>query len=186
MNKGVVILMIGLGMCGCATTNMVWDRPGEHYTQADFERDRAQCRYEVEMNLQPTPYNSTGGAVGAGIIDGVRTAELTRLCMEAKGWRMVNASTVAPKPPVKPAFGINFVDMPRGLHAGVLVIAVIPGSVAERTGVQKNDIIYGFGDTEITCIKDLQSAVNSSCSAGQTVPVKVFRAGADLGLSAHF
>ncbi len=85
--KWAVMLAIGLALCGCATTP-VWDRTGP-YTEAQFQQDWAQCRYEVELNMQPSSYRNAGEAIGAGIVDGLREKELLHRCMEARGWHMV-------------------------------------------------------------------------------------------------
>lgn len=75
---------------GCATTQ--WVKPGA--TAADFERDKAQCIYEATIYTQPTPVatyrrweNQLAASFGAALADGLRQAELTARCLEARGWR---------------------------------------------------------------------------------------------------
>jgi hypothetical protein len=87
MRKAVMAIGMCALLCGCATAS-VWDR-SDPYTEAQFQQDWAQCRYEVELNMSPSSYRGTGEAIGAGIVDGLREKELIHRCMEAKGWHMV-------------------------------------------------------------------------------------------------
>jgi hypothetical protein len=96
MKRRTKNLILVLGICGmsfglgCCATTSVWDSAGS-YTEAQFQQDWAQCKYEVELNMHPSSYRNTGEAIGAGIVDGLREKELVHRCMEAKGWHMVPA-----------------------------------------------------------------------------------------------
>ncbi len=82
--KRIIIIFIGLTLFGCAglgSPQMVWDR-SEPYTQADFDKDWAQCKYEADVY---SPITGPGGGIAAGI----REAQLTIECMQARGWRRV-------------------------------------------------------------------------------------------------
>ena len=69
-----------------------------------------------------------------------------------------------------------------GLPVGPIIQTVTEGSCSEKAGMQPQDIVIGFEDKEITCYTDLVSAL-SKHRAGDTVTIKVFRAGAEVELT---
>lgn len=69
-----------------------------------------------------------------------------------------------------------------GLPVGPIIQTVTEGSCSEKAGMQPQDIVIGFEDKEITCYTDLVSALAKK-RAGDTVTVKVFRAGAEVDLT---
>lgn len=90
-------------------------------------------------------------------------------------------------------FGVSFVDVPPDLAKlmtlpdlkGALIIKIDAGTVAEKAGIQKGDVVVKFDDKVITSTKELQVAV-AATPAGKTVPVKVIRALKELTLNAAF
>jgi membrane-associated protease RseP (regulator of RpoE activity) len=60
-----------------------------------------------------------------------------------------------------------------GTKQGVYVIAVVKGSAAERSGIQKGDVIRKIGDVELNKAKELRDAVGKL--AGQKVTVELWR-----------
>lgn len=75
-------LCFAFALAGCS--HVVWEKPGA--TQADFELDRARCEYEATLGTPSTPVYSVGGAIGAGIAEGMRQNQLGTLCMRARGY----------------------------------------------------------------------------------------------------
>lgn len=69
-----------------------------------------------------------------------------------------------------------------GLPLGVRVEEVTPGSCCEQAGVQAGDILLELDGMETADTVALRAALRS-CRAGQTVPLKLYRAGAELELS---
>jgi hypothetical protein len=70
-------------------------------------------------------------------------------------------------------------------RAGVLIIAVSGGSVAQKAGLIVGDIVYEFGGRSIGTPAELQAAV-AACAANTTVAVKIFRGTAAMAVSARF
>jgi len=55
----------------------------------DFDQDKVRCQYEAQLataNL-PTGYGMSG-AIASGVEQGIRQAELIKLCMQTKGWSL--------------------------------------------------------------------------------------------------
>jgi hypothetical protein len=98
----------------------------------------------------------------------------------------------APPPPPPPArldFGISGLtvapspDAPS--RAGVLVVGVSPGSVAQKAGIITGDIVYEFEGHPIHSPADLQAAVAAS-AAHSTARIKLYRGAEATTLEAHF
>jgi PDZ domain len=70
-------------------------------------------------------------------------------------------------------------------RAGVLIIAVGGGSVAQKAGLIVGDIVYEFGGRSVRTPAELQAAV-ADCAANATVAVKLFRGTAAMAVSARF
>lgn len=68
------------------------------------------------------------------------------------------------------------------LPSGPQIVTVTEGSCAEKAGMQPSDIILSFEDTEIGSYTDLISAL-SKHKAGDTVTIRVYRAGAELDMT---
>ena len=72
-----------------------------------------------------------------------------------------------------------------GLHEGVYVYSVNPGSAAETAGLQKADVIVKMDGTKIASMQELY-AVKKSHNAGDTVPIEIIRNTQTLQLSLTF
>jgi len=70
-------------------------------------------------------------------------------------------------------------------RAGVLIIAVSGGSVAQKSGLIVGDIVYEFGGRSVRTPAELQAAV-AACAANATVAVKLFRGTAAMAVTARF
>ena len=65
---------------------------------------------------------------------------------------------------------------------GVFVYAVEKGGAGEKAGLQLGDVITRLNDTDITSMSDLSMA-KKSYKAGDTVTLKIYRAGAELEIT---
>jgi hypothetical protein len=104
----------------------------------------------------------------------------------------VQNPTAVPAPPPPPArldFGISGLtvaasaDAPN--RAGVLVVGVSPGSVAQKAGIITGDIIYEFEGRPIRSPADLQGAVTAN-AARSTARIRLYRGAEATSLEAHF
>jgi PDZ domain-containing protein len=102
------------------------------------------------------------------------------------------AAAQAPAPPPPPSrfdFGISGLAVSPSAEApnraGVLVVGVSPGSIAQKSGIITGDIIYEFEGRAIRSPGDLQGAV--AASAGHsTARIKLYRGNEVDTLEAHF
>ena len=70
-------------------------------------------------------------------------------------------------------------------RAGILIIAVTPGSVAQKSGIIVGDILIEFNGHPIRQPADLQAAVAAG-NAGSAVPIKLYRGTEPISLTARF
>jgi hypothetical protein len=118
----------------------------------------------------------------------ISNAEIAGLLARVDGYRPPVAGQEAPAP--RPLdFGISGLavsaspEMPN--RAGVLVAAVTPESVAQKTGIIVGDIISRFGARPIKTPADLQAAMAAS-GASAPVRMKVFRGTGEVSLEVRF
>lgn len=95
----------------------------------------------------------------------------------------------APPPPrtaAKPELGIGGLRVEgteqQPSRSGVLVSAVVRGSVADKAGVIVGDIVYEFGGRPIKSPPDLQSAMAAS-AANTSITIRVYRGTAEMTLT---
>lgn len=72
--KTLLTITLAATLAGCAQHE--WRRPDT--TQAQFDRDRAECDYQSDAAV---------AGVSSGIAAGIRAGALFRKCMEARGYR---------------------------------------------------------------------------------------------------
>lgn len=83
------LLVLSLVLCGCATQKVAWEKPGA--TQASFQLDTNQCKYEATLATPSASYTPTiAAAVAQGISEGIRQNQLHTLCMNARGYVLRN------------------------------------------------------------------------------------------------
>jgi hypothetical protein len=70
-------------------------------------------------------------------------------------------------------------------RAGILIIAVTPGSVAQKSGIIVGDILIEFNGHPVRQPADLQAAVAAG-NAGSAVPIKLYRGTEPIALTARF
>ena len=75
-------------MAGCAPKTVL-TKPG--FTQAEWDRDLAQCKYEAASSTQGVDY-SYQTVIGQSLDQAFRRRDLTLLCMKAKGYVEMQAN----------------------------------------------------------------------------------------------
>jgi hypothetical protein len=70
-------------------------------------------------------------------------------------------------------------------RAGILIIAVTPGSVAQRSGIIVGDILFDIDAHPVRQPAELQAAI-AACKPGSAVPIKLYRGTDPLSLTARF
>ena len=70
-------------------------------------------------------------------------------------------------------------------RAGILIIAVTPGSVAQKSGLIVGDILYEIDGHPTKQLSELQAAI-AACKANTAVPIKLYRGTEPLSLTARF
>lgn len=87
----LAVMFCSVLVAGCAQTRWVSGDPAVGPEMA--AADGAQCQYQAHL---ATPGGSTGPGVGNAVADGIqqgmRLAELQRMCMEAKGYVRVRVN----------------------------------------------------------------------------------------------
>lgn len=81
----LIALAVAVGALAGCTTIMV--KPGS--SQYDFAADKSTCEYEA-LKYGHVDIRSGGGigaGFSAGIEEGLRRNEITKACLEQKGWR---------------------------------------------------------------------------------------------------
>jgi PDZ domain len=70
-------------------------------------------------------------------------------------------------------------------RAGILIIGVEGGSVAQKSGIIVGDILYEFDGHPIKALAELQAAV-AGCAANSAVAIKLYRGIDAMGVTAQF
>jgi hypothetical protein len=70
-------------------------------------------------------------------------------------------------------------------RAGILIIAVNRGSIAQKTGIIVGDILYEFNGRPVTTLDGLAAAV-AACHAGSAVAIKLYRGIDSIGMTVQF
>jgi hypothetical protein len=70
-------------------------------------------------------------------------------------------------------------------RAGILIIGVDGGSVAQKSGIIIGDILYEFNGHPIKALAELQAAL-AACAANSAVAIKLYRGIGSMGVTAQF
>jgi serine protease Do len=98
---------------------------------------------------------------------------------------------------VRPAMGISLLDLtdipafyqaqtlelPEGITTGVVVAEVTEGSSAAEAGMKQYDVIYEMDGEKIESVIDLRQHLYTKTEVGDTLNVKVYRAGKTVELN---
>lgn len=160
-----------------------WRLPGG----ARFER-------YVESDVSPLPGLSGGVLVRAtGEVIGVNSAGLLRgklvtLAVEGVS-RIVDAlSAHGRMPRAHLGVAVHRVALPkdvasrRGQAHALIVLSVLPGSPAEKSGLHLGDVLLALGDKRLTRVEDLQAALEPE-RVGEEHRLDLLRAGEELTIS---
>jgi hypothetical protein len=119
-------------------------------------------------------------------------AEAAGLLAKVDSYLQNPTAAQAPPPPPPPArldFGISGLPVAPSAEApnraGVLVVGVSPGSIAQKSGIITGDIIYEFEGRPIRSPNDLQAAAAASAT-GSMARIRLFRGTEAATLEAHF
>ncbi len=117
-------------------------------------------------------------------------AEVAGLLAKVDAYERNPAAAPTPAPPPPPArldFGISGLAVAANAEApdraGVLVVGVSPGSIAQKAGMITGDIIYEFEGRAIRSPGDLQRAVAAAHSVAH---IKLYRGTESETVEAHF
>jgi len=88
--KTAILLICAAVLAGCQTAanEVTWNKPGA--VEADFVRDRDQCKYETQratVAMNSGAWQGIGTEIGAAIEKGQRQRELYNSCMTARGYQ---------------------------------------------------------------------------------------------------
>jgi hypothetical protein len=118
-------------------------------------------------------------------------AEVAGLLAKVDSYVQNPTAAQAPPPPLPARLDIGISGLPvtpsaeAPSRAGVLVVGVSPGSIAQKAGIITGDIIYEFGGRPIRSPNDLQAAVAAS-AARSTAGIKLYRGTEATMLDVHF
>lgn len=84
-----IISVLGIFSAGCAKP--CFYQAGKSIEQC--ERDLMQCIYEVELSSY-IPHDALSSSMSAWMQEGIQPTELTCLCMQARGYEYLDASTL--------------------------------------------------------------------------------------------
>lgn len=135
----------------------------------------------VGINQSIISPNGRGGSVGIGFAIPINEIKETIQLLK-KEKRIIG----------KAALGVSVSDVNESLKEylgipknqnGVIVRFVVPGSAAEKAGIQENDFIYKFNDQNIESQEDLVKAVQKA-GVGAEVEIYVIRKGNKIKLKA--
>lgn len=145
----------------------------------------------IQTDAAINPGNSGGALVDlSGKLIGVNSIKLVSTGYEGMGFAIPSNSVkkicdniIAKQNTPTPYVGIEISQnytaeqlKALGYPAGAVVINVAEGGPAAESDIKRGDIITEFNGTAVSSYKDLENAI-SQCSPGDTVTVKIFRAG---------
>jgi len=135
---------------------------------------------------------------GADYRGALSNAEVAGLLAKVDSYVQNPTADQAPPPPPPPParlnFGISGLPVAPSAEAaaagapnraGVLVVSVSPGSIAQQAGIITGDIIYEFEGHPIRSPNDLQAAVAASATHSMA-RIKLYRGTESTTLEAHF
>jgi len=88
LKKLVVAAALVVGLLGCAT-NMAYYNPNK--TNDEAQRDWNECRYDSKKYGYVQMW---GTGVGPGVEQAMRESELFKMCMETKGYYLVERTAI--------------------------------------------------------------------------------------------
>ena len=68
-------------------------------------------------------------------------------------------------------------QLPEGITTGVVVAEIVAGSAADEAGMKQYDVIFEMDGQTIESVIDLRQHLYTKTAVGDTLNVKVYRAG---------
>lgn len=125
----------------------------------------------------------------AKVDESINAPPLVKADESSNALPLANANVVA-RASLKADLGIEGLavdataDQPN--RAGILVIAVDRGSVAQKSGIIVGDILHEFEGRPLKTLKDLETAVAGHHSANSAAAIKLYRGTTDMAVTAQF
>jgi hypothetical protein len=99
------------------------------------------------------------------------------------------AASAAASAPFESDFGIGGMPVEASEEqpnrAGLLVVGVKHGSIAQKSGIIVGDILYEFDGRALKLLPDLEAAI-AGCAADSVVTIKLYRGTGAMAVTAHF
>lgn len=190
---------LGLDFYGSVTTGVISGK--ERSVPVDLNGD-GYVDWETEVlqtDATINPGNSGGALVNiAGELVGINSMKIAESTVEGLGFS-IPINTVIPiieeleqhGEVKRPTMGIGLLDLtdvpafyqkqtlklPEEVTTGVVVTEVVPGSPADRAGVEQYDVIVEMDGQKIENSIDLRQHLYNETEIGDTLKMKVYRAG---------
>lgn len=190
---------LGLDFYGSVTTGVISGK--ERSVPVDLNGD-GYVDWETEVlqtDAAINPGNSGGALVNiAGELVGINSMKIAESTVEGLGFS-IPINTVIPiieeleqhGEVKRPTMGIGLLDLtdvpafyqkqtlklPEEVTTGVVVTEVVPGSPADRAGVEQYDVIVEMDGQKIENSIDLRQHLYNETEIGDTLKMKVYRAG---------
>ncbi len=164
---------LGLDFYGSVTTGVISGK--ERSVPVDLNGD-GYVDWETEVlqtDAAINPGNSGGALVNiAGELVGINSMKIAESTVEGLGFSIpINLTDV-------PAFyQKQTLKLPEEVTTGVVVTEVVPGSPADRAGVEQYDVIVEMDGQKIENSIDLRQHLYNETEIGDTLKMKVYRAG---------
>jgi len=168
-----------------------------------FDTDDEDSVALIQTDAAINPGNSGGALLDIeGKLIGINSAKIAATAYEGMGFAIpINSAVeicdqiIARKDDPEPYIGISISTtydeatlLGLGYPAGAVVASVVTGGPSDEAGIRRGDIITEFADKKISSYEDLFDVI-STCSVGDTVTVKLYRAGryysAELEISSN-
>lgn len=190
---------LGLDFYGSVTTGVISGK--ERSVPVDLNGD-GYVDWETEVlqtDAAINPGNSGGALVNiAGELVGINSMKIAESTVEGLGFS-IPINTVIPiieeleqhGEVKRPTMGIGLLDLtdvpafyqkqtlklPEEVTTGVVVTEVVPGSPADRAGIEQYDVIVEMDGQKIENSIDLRQHLYNETEIGDTLKMKVYRAG---------
>ncbi len=186
--RSVPAVQISKEVANCAVGDCIYTEHIAFPVDEEVLRQLAAVHAAGKPVMWPFKAIAKSGPAYAG---GLSTAEITGLLLKVDEYThtptVVGAGAAAA--PIRLDFGIGGMavaatpEQPN--RAGILIMAVTPGSVAHRSGLIVGDILYDIDGHATKQLADLQAAI-AACKANTAVSLKLFRGTEPLALTARF
>lgn len=187
-SRSVPATQISKEAANCAVAECIYTERIAFPVDEELLRQLAAAYVPARPVIWPFRAIASSGPAFAG---GLSNAEITGLLLKVDEYTHTPTVVAAPA-----AAGPSRLDLGVGgmavaateeqpNRAGVLIIAVARGSVAQKSGIIVGDILYEIDGHPIKQLPQLQAAV-AACTATSTVPIKLYRGTVPIAVTARF